>query len=199
MLKNIFLAFIPIFVAVDALGLLPFFISFTQGLNQKEKRRLILGSIFTAICLALVFILLGKAIFKFLGISIEDFMIAGGIILFCLTIDELINPEKKRRTSLRELSVVPLGTPLIMGPAVLTTSLMIIGEYGLVPTLISVVINIFLAGLILLSADFLIGIFGSSGVKVISKITGLLLAAIAVMMVRKGIERFLVRDIFRLI
>ena len=187
MLKNIFLAFIPIFVAVDAIGVLPIFISLTEGIKKKEKYKIIYQSIITALGLAIGFIFLGKAIFKFLNVTIGDFMIAGGIVLFCIAIIDIINPSKKRRQPSSELGAVPFGTPLIVGPAVLTTSLMIISEYGTLPTLISVLFNVILAGAIFASSDYLIKAFGVTGSRALSKITSLLLAAIAVMMVRKGI------------
>lgn len=187
MLKNLLLAFIPLFVAVDAIGVLPIFISFTENIEKKEKFNIIIRSIATAICLAIGFIFLGKAIFKLLNITIADFMIAGGILLFCIAIIDLLNPTKKRRIPSSELGFVPLGTPLITGPAVLTTSLLMLDTYGLFPTLIAVLLNILLAGIIFLSAEVLIKILGIAGSRALSKITNLLLAAIAVMMIRKGI------------
>jgi len=191
MIKNLLLAFIPIFVAVDAIGVLPIFISFTHGLKKQEKSKVILQSTVTALGLAVGFIFLGKAIFSFLGITVSDFMIAGGAVLFSIAIIDIVNPQKKRRAPSKELAAVPLGTPLIVGPAVLTTSLIIIGEYGLFPSLISVVINVLLAGLIFSSSHILIKILGESGVKALSKVTSLLLGAIAVMMIRKGILELL--------
>jgi len=187
MLKNALLAFIPIFVAVDAIGVLPIFISLTEGISKKEKHKIIYQSIITALGLAIGFIFLGSAIFKFLNITVGDFMIAGGAVLFCIAIIDIINPSKKRRQPSSELGAVPFGTPLIVGPAVLTTSLMIISEYGTVPTLISVFSNVILAGIIFASSDYLIKVFGVTGARALSKITSLLLAAIAVMMIRKGI------------
>jgi multiple antibiotic resistance protein len=187
MLKNILLAFIPIFVAVDALGVLPIFVSLTQGLKQQAKLKIILYSIFTALCLAISFIFVGKAVFKFLGITIGDFMVAGGAILFCISIIDIINPLKARRVPNGDLGIVPLGTPLIVGPAVLTTSLIVISEYGMYPTIISVFANVLLAGAIFSLGSLLIKGIGESGAKAISKIASLLLAAIAVMMIRKGI------------
>ena len=191
MTKNILLAFIPIFVAVDAVGVLPIFASLTQELEGREKSKIILQSIFTALCLAIGFIFLGKAIFKFLNITVGDFMIAGGAILFCIAIIDIINPTKSRRIPSRELGVVPLGTPLIVGPAVLTTLLILIGEYGINITILSVVLNIFLAGLIFSLSNILIRILGVAGSRAISKITSLFLAAIAVMMIRKGITQII--------
>ncbi|MEW6536410.1 MAG: MarC family protein [Candidatus Auribacterota bacterium] len=187
MIKNILLAFIPLFVAVDAIGVLPMFVSLTQGLNQQEKRTVIIQSMITALCLAFGFIFLGKAVFKFLGITIGDFMIAGGSVLFCIAIIDILNPEKKRRLPSKDMGAVPLGTPLIVGPAVLTTSLAIIAEYGTAATLISVLLNVLLAGLIFFFSRLLIRALGEAGTKALSKVMALLLAAIAVMMIRKGI------------
>jgi multiple antibiotic resistance protein len=193
-MRNILLAFIPIFIAVDAPGVLPIFISLTKEFSKTERRRIILQSIFTAICLAVGFVFLGKAIFKLLGISVADFMVAGGAILFCIAIMDILNPEKKRRIPAKELGAVPLGTPLIVGPAVLTTSLVIISEYGLSAALVSIIINVLLAGLIFYSSNILIKILGEAGTKAISKITSLLLAAIAVMLIRKGILQIMGTD-----
>jgi len=186
MLKNVLLAFIPIFIAVDAVGVLPIFISLTQGYDKRVKSQIILQSVFTATCLAVGFIFLGKSIFALLGITIGDFMIAGGVILFCIAIMDMLLPGDKRRIPVDEMGPVPLGTPLIVGPAVLTTSLIIIVDYGLLATLISILINLLLAGVIFYLSDILIRIIGISGTKALSKIISLLLAAIAVMMIRKG-------------
>ncbi len=186
-MKDFLLVFIPIFIAVDAVGVLPIFISLTQDLNQKEKISIILQSMFTAGCLAVGFIFLGKSIFSLLGISIGDFMVAGGSILFCIAISDILMSGKRRRIPYKEMGAVPLGTPLIVGPAVLTTSLIMLGEYGLYATLISVLVNILLAGLIFSLSDYLIKILGIAGSRALSKIISLLLASIAIMMIRKGL------------
>ncbi|MFH1359711.1 MAG: MarC family protein [Candidatus Omnitrophota bacterium] len=186
-MTNIFLAFIPIFVAVDAIGVLPIFISLTQGYQPEEKQKVIRQSLYTAVALAFGFIFLGKIIFRFLGITMSDFMVAGGLILFCIAILDLLRPGKQRRMPPKELGAVPIGTPLIVGPAVLTTSLMIVDQYGVTATLISVLCNIFLAGLIFQMSEKLIKFLGQAGARALSKVTMLLLAAIAVMMIRKGI------------
>ncbi|MCJ7730539.1 MAG: MarC family protein [Sedimentisphaerales bacterium] len=191
MLKNILLSFISIFVAVDAVGVLPIFISLTEGREEKEKTKIIVQSMFTASGLAVGFILLGKGVFKLLGITIGDFMVAGGAILFCLAITDLLNHVKKQRIPGTELGAVPLGTPLIVGPAVLTSSLVMISNYGFWPTVISVLLNILLAGLIFKSSSTLMRFVGDAGTKALSKIMSLLLAAIAVMLVRKGLAQLL--------
>jgi multiple antibiotic resistance protein len=191
MLKDILLSFIPLFIAVDAIGVMPMFVGLTTELEQKAKTRIIVQSMLTAACLAIAFVLGGKLLFRWLGITIGDFMIAGGAILFSLAIIDLVNPTKKRRAPEQDLGVVPLGTPLIAGPAVLTTSMLIVSEYGLIATMISLLSNILVAGLILRGSIILTRVLGAAGSKALSKITSLLLAAIAVMLIRKGFEEFL--------
>lgn len=191
MSRNILLSFISIFVAVDAIGVLPIFVSLTEGIERSERAKIIVQSMLTALCLAVGFIFLGKAVFRILGITIGDFMVAGGAILFCLAITDIINPVKKRRIPTEGLGAVPLGTPLIVGPAVLTTCLVIISQYGLLATLISVMVNILLAGMIFESSSVLMKVLGEAGSKALSKIMSLLLAAIAVMLTRKGIAQFM--------
>jgi len=191
MLRNIFLSFIPLFVAVDAVGVLPIFISLTEDLKLKERSKIILQSMITATALAIGFVFLGKLVFKLLNIAMGDFMIAGGAILFCIAIIDILNPTKKRRIPSRELGAVPLGTPLIAGPAVLTTSILIVSEYGLFAAVVSIVVNILFAGLIFRVSFILMQFLGDAGAKALSKIMSLLLAAIAVMLIRKGLGQFL--------
>lgn len=187
MIKDIILAFVPIFVAVDAIGVLPIFISLTEGIKKKDKGKVIIQSVITAGLLAFGFILLGKAVFQLLGITVGDFMVAGGAILFVISINDILNPIKKSRIPPQTLGAVPIGTPLIVGPAVLSTSLILMETYGLYPTFISVSINVVLAGIIFSFSDVLIKILGEAGARALSKIMSLLLGAIAIMMIRKGI------------
>lgn len=185
-IKEFALAFIPIFVAVDAIGVLPIFISLTEEFSKAEKRKIIILSVFTANTIAIMFIFLGKALFKFLHISISDFLIAGGIILFCIAILELLKPGKKWRIPAEGPGAVPIGTPMIVGPAVLTTTLIVIEQSGTVLTLVAVVLNILIAGIVFMFSDRLIKVLGLSGSRALSKIMMLFMAAIAVRMIRRG-------------
>ncbi|OHB49090.1 MAG: hypothetical protein A2Y10_05110 [Planctomycetes bacterium GWF2_41_51] len=191
MLRNILLAFIPLFVAVDAFGILPLFVGLTSGMNSKDKNRIIVQSFWTALVVAVIFILIGRLILKFLSITIEDFMIAGGAILFCISITDIINPTQPRRMPSSDLGSVPLGIPLMVGPAVLTTSLVLVPQYGLPATIISVLLNLLIAAFVFKQSHHLIRIFGEAGSKALSKVMSLLLAAIAVMLIRSGIQEFL--------
>ena len=123
MLNDILICFIPMFFTVDPIGILPVFVSLTQGLDPVQKRAIIIQSLITASLVAVGFIILGKVVFHFLGITMGDFMVAGGVILFCLAMVDLTVQGKARQAATQELGAVPIGTPLIVGPAVLTFSL----------------------------------------------------------------------------
>jgi multiple antibiotic resistance protein len=128
------LCFVPLFVAVDALGTLPIFIGLTAGLARAAVRKVLVQSLVTATAVALAFLGVGKGIFALLGITTADFMIAGGALLFLLSLRDLLVGEREALSSDPEsLGAVPLGVPLIAGPAVFTTSLLLVDEYGLVP------------------------------------------------------------------
>lgn len=186
--KNIIASFVPLFVAVDAVGILPLFASLTADLDSEEKKRVIRQSTITALALALGFVLVGKIVFRLLGITMADFMMAGGAILFCLAIIDILHGEKERRLPGKDLGVVPLGTPLIAGPAVLTTSLVSVSQYGVSATIVSVVLNIVVVGLLFRSAPVFMRLIGDAGAKALSKVMSLLLGAIAVMLIRRGIQ-----------
>jgi multiple antibiotic resistance protein len=187
MINDILLVFIPMFFTVDPIGILPIFASLTQGLNPEEKRQIIFQSLMTASLVAVGFIFLGKLIFHFLGITMGDFMVAGGVILFCLAMVDLTTQAKTRRGVASELGAVPIGTPLVVGPAVLTISLMLVSVHGLVITLIAVFLNIAIVGIVFTFSDILMRFLGQAGSRALSKVMMLLLAAIGVMMVRRGI------------
>jgi len=187
-MTNFLLAFVPLFVSVDAFGLLPMFIGLTEGLSTAERKKVILQSVFTAFLIALLFLLLGKAIFSLLGITVADFMIAGGVLLFVIALVDLSTFEKKRmQPSADSVGPVPLGTPLMVGPAVLTTSLMLLNVHGMLTTIAAIVVNIAIAGLVFYASALLTRVLGLAGTRALSKIASLFLAAIAVMMVRKGV------------
>lgn len=187
MLKNYILAFIPIFASVNALGILPLFISLTENLTKEARNRVIYQSFITSLSVALGFLLLGKAIFNFLGITIYDFMVAGGILLLAISLYEIITTEEKVKIPFETLGAVPLGMPLIVGPAVLTTSLIIVDAYGILPTLTSLILNIIFSSLAFRFSNLIVQFIGVTGTRIISKVSSLLLAAIAVMLIRKGI------------
>lgn len=186
--------FVPLFVAVDALGVLPMFIALTENLEKTNVKRAVIQSVVTATAVAILFLTLGRLVLQSLGIAVADFMIAGGLLLFGISIVDLLTTEKKQRiVDTDSLGAVPIGVPLIVGPAVLTTSILLVGTHGLVPTISALIVNIALAGMLFSLSEPIHRILGKAGSKTVSKLASILLASIAVMMVRKGITEFVTR------
>jgi multiple antibiotic resistance protein len=190
MLEPYFLTFVALFVAVDSLGNVPIFISLVEGMSKKDRRRAVSDSVSTATVVALVFMFVGKVVLRFIGITISDFQIAGGALLFIISARLLLPSGSKgfgHDSHAKDVGVFPMGTPLITGPAVLTTTLIMVDSYGLVATLIAVLLNMLVVWITLVKADYLLKLFGQNGLRALAKIMYILLAAIGVMMVRKGI------------
>ncbi len=179
--------FIPLFVAIDVFAILPIFFTLTADIPRQHRQVIIRDSIVTALIVSLIFVALGEAIFNILGITSDDFKIAGGLILLIFAIFEIIKPEEQRRKPVGRVGVVPIGVPLIVGPAVLTTLLVLENHYGIIPTIISLVLNFFIVWISFINADRIINFFGKGGIIGISKVMALLLASIAIMMIRLGI------------
>jgi len=189
-ISDIPLTFIPIFVAIDPFGILPIFTAITKDMTQQEKRAVIRYSILTSGGVGIVFALIGEKIFRILGITVDDFKIAGGIMLLVLAIIELVGRRDEHRHP-HDVGVVPLGVPLIVGPAVLTTLIILIDHYGLMPTVLSLLLNLVIVFIMFSAEGFITRLIGKNGLLAISKIVALLLAAIAIMMIRLGIESYL--------
>ncbi len=189
-LEPYILTFIPIFVAVDAIGNIPLFISLVEGVTKKQRHRIIMDSVTTATVLAILFMFIGKWVLRLIGISISDFQIAGGVLLFVISMRLLLPGTSKALLSNerdKDVGVFPLGTPLITGPAVLTTTLMMLDSFGIIPTFVSLVINMLIVWVTLVKADSIMKLMGQGGTRAFSKIMYILLAAIGVMMIRRGL------------
>jgi multiple antibiotic resistance protein len=186
-----FMSFIAIMVALDAPGILPIFISITEGIEPNSRKTIVRQSILTALLITIGFTFLGSIIFSALLITVEDFMVAGGIVLLIIAVSDIVLAGAKQYTISPTFGIVPLGTPLIAGPATLTTTLALVSSYGYVPVLLSLLANILLAWLILSQSDRIIKIIGINGSLAFAKVAALLLAAIAVKMIRSGLFKML--------
>jgi multiple antibiotic resistance protein len=187
-MHEFWLCFVPLFVAVDAIGVLPLFLSLTEGVESPRCHAVIFQSVVTASAVALLFLVFGPDLLSFLGITVSDFMIAGGILLLAISLTDLLTGEKRQRQADSEtLGAVPLGIPLITGPAVLTTCILLSHTYGKPITALAAVVNIAIAGVTFWFAEPITKLLGRTGSKSVSRIASLLLAAIAIMLVRRGI------------
>lgn len=187
-MKIFLLCFVPLLVAVDALGVLPIFIGLTEGLTNSQQRKVLIQSLLTASVVALVFLEVGPAILLALNITVSDFMVAGGILLLAISLNDLLTGEKRQRLVDPEtLGAVPLGVPLITGPAVLTTSVLLANVHGTMMTALALLANIGIAGAIFWFAHPITRILGNAGTMILSKIASLFLATIAVMLIRRGV------------
>ncbi|MHB1646059.1 MAG: MarC family protein [Candidatus Acididesulfobacter diazotrophicus] len=193
---HIFLASIPILVAIDIFGILPIYIDFIKDSDEIEEKHIRNNSLITAFTVGLGFLFLGKLVFLIMGISIYDFEIAGGILLFIISIRNLTSGRENLKKSLNnanaDLGVVPIGVPLIVGPGVLTTLLILVGVYGYIIVTISFFINILIVYIVLKNTRILIKFIGKTGSTAAGKIAALLLAAYAIMMVRKGVANTII-------
>jgi multiple antibiotic resistance protein len=179
--------FIPIFVAMNVFMLLPLFLSITKDMTKPKKSQVVKESILTAILVSLSFVALGEVIFRILGITGDDFKTAGGIVLLVFAVRDLIHSGEERIKADIRVGVVPIGVPLIVGPAVLTNILILVDLYGIIPTVISLILNLFIVWLSLSNAERMMSFFGRGGIIGIGKVMLLFLAAIAVMMIRIGV------------
>lgn len=189
-LREFGLTFVPLFVAMDAIGVLPILLPLTQDMKVSERRRVTRLAMLTALGLGLGFVAVGKGIFLFLGIQVADFLIAGGLILFLLAAKDLITGkmvEAEASVGADMIGVVPLGTPLVVGPAVLTTLLILIDLYSIVIVVVAFIVNLAIAWLLFAQANRVVAFLGQGGVRAASKIVSLFLAAIAVKMIRQGV------------
>lgn len=183
------LAFIPLFVAIDIIGTAPVYVGYTHDLSSHQRKQLLIQALLTAFIVAVVFLISGKAILRFLGITINDFRIAGGLILLVLSVHDIISSSEERRSPGEHIGIVPLGIPLIMGPAALATILILADNYGYIITILSLTANFIIILTILINAKWITQVIGKGGSKAFAKIASLLLAAYAIMMIREGITQ----------
>jgi len=180
-------AFIPLFVAIDPVGMAAVFLALSHGVPLATRRRIGWQATLTGGLVALGFLFLGQNVFTAVGVSVKDFQIAGGLILFILAARDLTLPEGVALHLPDDFGIVPLGMPLIAGPALITTLLLLVETQGMVVTVTALAANLFLVAMAFVGSEWLGRRIGQNGLRAISKIISMLLAAIAVAMIRRGL------------
>jgi len=191
-------AFATLFVVIDPPGLVPLFIALTQGMDKQHRRRMARRACIIAFVLLTMFGLMGEALLGFIGISMPAFRIAGGILLFLTALDMLFERRTQRREGQHpdpdhDPSVFPLATPLIAGPGAIATMILLVGQsgpgwIGTVAVLGLLLAMIVATYLFFLAAPVLERLLGRTGTVVITRLLGMLLAALSVQFVIDGVR-----------
>jgi multiple antibiotic resistance protein len=180
-------AFIPLFVAIDPVGLAAVFLALGRDVAPSVRHRIAWQATVTGGLVAVGFLLVGQRVFAAVGISVSDFQIAGGLILFILAARDLTQPERAPAKLPEDFGVVPLGMPLIAGPALITTLLLLVQTQGMPVTVAALAVNLGIVVMAFVGSEWLGRRVGETGLRAISKIISMLLAAIAVAMIRRGL------------
>jgi multiple antibiotic resistance protein len=188
--QSFILTFIPLFIVIDALGNLPIIMTLSEGMSGQERRRMIDVAMLTATVVGLVFLFFGRFILDVMDISLGSLTIAGGIILLILSIRYLLSGHIIEADRRELMAVVPIGTPLVVGPATITTLLLFSydPDYRLWIILIALALNLFISWIIFIAGNRIVGFLGKGGLKAVSQIFNLLISAIAVNMIIRGLE-----------
>ncbi len=188
-------AFATLFVVIDPIGLMPLFVALTQGADAAHRRSVALRASTIGFVVLLLFALFGEAVLGFIGISMSAFRIAGGILLLITALDMLFERRTKRREDkvmdLPDPSVFPLATPLIAGPGAIASIILLMGQangmlgsvtiIGVMAGVIALVFLLFIAG------GMLEKTIGQTGINVVTRLLGMLLAALSIQFIIDGL------------
>jgi len=191
--------FLAVFIVVDPFGIVPVFIGLAGGLPAGRRRSTIFKAIVVAFVVLCVFIFTGSIILRFLGIQPGSFFIAGGILMFIVSIDLLLGKPGRTKTSSpghdeerEDVSIFPLAIPMLAGPGAITTVLLYVSENPLpsfVPFVLvgAVALVLAIAGLTMAASSFFLRVLGRTGVSVIERIMGIVLTGLSVQFVYDGL------------
>ena len=193
-------ALVTMFVVIDPIGIAPLFLALTQGMTPRQRHRIAIRATLTAAFVLALFAFFGEAVLGFVGISMPAFRIAGGILLFLTALDMLFERRTKRREGRTEAeefndpSVFPLAIPLMAGPGAIASVILLIGEKpggeGLLTVLVITALTLLVMALILMASSYLDRVIGKTGIDVITRILGMLLAALSVQFVLDGLAAY---------
>lgn len=193
-------AFVTMFVVIDPIGLAPLFVALTQGKSDKARRSIAVRATVIAVLILLAFAVFGEALLRFIGISMPAFRVAGGILLFLTALEMLFERRTKRRENQSEEedgddpSVFPLAIPLIAGPGAIASVILLMGQRPGLEGAIMVLgatgcVMVIVLGLFLASGPIERAL-GKTGITVVTRLLGMLLAALSVQFVLDGLAAF---------
>ncbi|MEM4509254.1 MAG: MarC family protein [Archaeoglobaceae archaeon] len=176
-----------IFAVLNPVGVIPTFLSLTEGMNPAKRHQIVRRSMLTVLMLAIVLAIGGSLILDFFRVSIFSLQIGGGILLMVIAIDMLSGlPRTKAVESEQEIAIVPIATPLLLGPGTMTTIIVLSKTVSMLSLIISVFIVVLLAYLLLRYSELLIKILGINGIRAISRFMTIIIAAFAAQLLYGG-------------
>jgi len=201
-------AFATLFVTIDPVGLAPMFLGVTAGLSAADRRRVAYRATITAAIILLVFFVAGQSVLTVLGISVSAFRVAGGILLFLIAIEMVFGKRQQRKAEtaekavehhppadFHEVAVFPLAIPLIAGPAAISAIILLSGQapdtltyLGLAGVIVIILASCLFAFLL---ADRIERLLGDTAQLVITRLLGVLLAALSIQFIADGVLAFL--------
>ena len=197
MIQELIPIFITFFIVIDPLGIIPVYLSLSHKLSGPEKKRAILKSILTAFSVFTLFILIGRQILAFLGIQPGSFFIAGGILLFLISLDMLFATPRRTKTSGHEeertdIALFPLGIPLIAGPGTITTIMLYASQakdtlYITAALFAVIILVLLLTAMTMLLSNFFLKVLSRTGVTVIERIMGIILSGLSIQFIYNGL------------
>lgn len=191
-ISDIAQAIIMLFIILDPIGNAPIFHSITSFMEKNQRDTIIKKSVVIAFFLLFIIGVLGEALFKFFGITLNDFRIAGGIILFIYGIQGILGKSQAEDIARdSSVAVIPLATPLLAGPGALATVIFIKYRWGIGVMFTSIIIGCLISYIILISGERLFRILGKDGSMLLVKLFSMILAAIAVSMIAHGILEYI--------
>lgn len=180
-------SFLLLILILDPLLGAVVFVTLTKGMSHKERSSQALLAVLVAFVLLVIFLFSGRHLFSLLGVSFSSFMVAGGMILLLLGVEEILGLEFSRKRTDTKAAAIVIGTPLLCGPGAITSVIILEERYGYLVPFLAVVLSLFVTWFILYFADRLAQFLGEKIIEILSRVMGLILAAIAVEYIKEGI------------
>jgi multiple antibiotic resistance protein len=183
-------AIVALFIIVDPLGNVPIFIGLTENVSREQRKKTFQTAVVVALVLLLVFAIAGQQLLNIFGISLDSFMVAGGLLLLILAVKILVyGTWEEKVVSPESVGAVPIACPLMVGPGAITTIIIILETSGIVVTLLSVLIIFGIVWIVLRLIDPIHSFLGKTGSAVVARLMAIFIAAIAVEFIMKGITQ----------
>lgn len=189
-MQDFFKVFLAFLIIMDPFMSSLYFVGISRNFSRKEKWDAVNLSALIACFTLVLFLFGGPVILKLLGISIASFKIAGGIVLLIISIAFILGSSKEweEKKISKDAAIMIIGVPLITGPGVLTTTIIMTGNYGLLVTSLAALASLAVTWLFLMGADLTHFLLRDKGMEIASRIIGLLLAAIAIQFILDGLQ-----------